>query len=292
MSNRNERKYAVFQFDVDGDCDVEKATAAVASSPFVSNGNDGTTAGGAIASTPAAFLLPDGRMIGSKNTMQSFVVSPAHQSQEQCQQGFVAARSGNVPTNSHRISNYDSHTIHPLFTNDSGITGNSNSIHQGDHTIRAQAVPVQSILVAEGEIVDPGMFVPSSSSVSFSAQQPQPQPENLTSSTTPAETAIDTNKNNTSFWVSIAFAITLVAVVAGIGEYCGAGNCSASPTNSSNNINNWVPGTSSRSPATNPPTTPNPITTSPTTSIVKVPKLPTLKSTTIPSMPRLLNYPH
>ena len=64
MSNR---KYAVF--DVDGDCDVEKATAAVASSPFVSNGNDGTTGGAVIASTPAAFLLPDGRMIGSKNTM-------------------------------------------------------------------------------------------------------------------------------------------------------------------------------------------------------------------------------
>ena len=74
MSNRNERKYAVFQFDVDGDCDVEKATAAVASSPFVSNGNDGTTAGAAIASTPATFLLPDGRMIDSKNTLQSFVV--------------------------------------------------------------------------------------------------------------------------------------------------------------------------------------------------------------------------
>ena len=102
-----------------------------------------------------------------------------------------------------------------------------------------------------------------------------PEPDNGTPVAT--STTTTTNQRGTSFWlvcIAVALVVMLVGVVAGIGGYCGAGNCGGKAS-----------GDSSRS-SIGPPTTtnvPNTPTTEPPSLSPISNKLPTADPTVVPS---------
>ena len=135
-----------------------------------------TTTTAASTSDDARFVLPNGEIMNCKNTLQSFDDHVAVQTSQQRNQRHMAEMAAvglstekpppapvavvvvdHVPMNTHchaAANNYNGEllvvpatTSHRTSSSSSGRRAPSD-----DPTIRAQAVPVQSVIVAEGEV--------------------------------------------------------------------------------------------------------------------------------------------
>ena len=185
-----------------------------------SSGNDPvTTTAAAAASTSddAQFLLPNGEIMNCKNTLQSFDDHVAVQTSQQRNQRHMAAMAAAagpstvkppsaapamdpVPMNTHRhAANNNNGELLVVPATASHRTSSSSSGRRApsdDPTIRVQAVPIQSVIVAEGEVFNGGMVVSS-------------PPENVTATTAGAAT----RQRGVAFWIAIALVMILVGVV-------------------------------------------------------------------------------
>jgi hypothetical protein len=216
-----------------------------------------TAASAASTSDDAQFLLPNGEIMNCKNTLQSFDDHAAVQTSQQRNQRHMAAMAAAagpstvkppsaapdvdpVPmnnTNRHAANNnYNGELLVVPAMVSHRTSSSGRRAPSDDPTIRVQAVPIQSVIVAEGEVFNGEMVVSS-------------PPENATATTTGATT----RQRGVAFWIAIALVMVLVGVVAGISVYCVTGNCGTGSSSATTTTSNNVPPTSSSVP--NPPVT-------------------------------------
>jgi hypothetical protein len=197
---------------------------------------------------PMPLQLPDGRFIDSKNTLQSYVAaSPSLHSHAQAAAPTTSNIKPSPPfchvmppptdTNGNVNQQYIETSVNsPPVSSNSSDQPYHCSNEEDPFFVRAQAAPVQTVLVAEGELVRPEVYnrhhSSNTSSVSFSAPPEPSQSKSFATLYQPPPSTNDTmnatNKKNTVIWLLI---IILVGVVAGIGGYCGSGNCSGGESN-------------------------------------------------------------
>ena len=225
MSGRNESFNEVIAVDSDDEKDAKIAARTAVSSTAESNDNIRKSNE---AACPSAFRLPDGRMMDSKNTLQSFDDIAAVQSSRQ---RATATMKPNIMAYMPSNVNHDVVPPQPASNYYPFQTGNDQMIIRA----RGEAVPVQSVLVAEGELVQ-----------TLSELQPEPMALKEDSLTPAAVTTLAAMKRSKYFWISILLIIILVGIIAGIGGYCGSGKCGGDTS--------FVPGTPSTSiPMSSPP---------------------------------------
>ena len=201
------------------------------------------SASAAVASIPdvnARFRLPNGEIMNSKNTLQSFDDHVAvRTSQQRYERHMAAMAAAGAPpstmkppaTSAAPVGNVPpSHTHRNNGSNgDLGVVHASTSRSNHNPTIQAQAVPVHSVIVAEGELFDPVMYAASSPPPKPTATAPLRTTNNTSTeenvNSTTSTTATAANQKGLTFWLLMAMVVILVGVVAGIAGYCGAGNC-------------------------------------------------------------------
>jgi hypothetical protein len=160
-----------------------------------------------------AFTLPNGQIMDSKNTLQSFDASKIFTpnitaiSSSFNQDNRIYAKDPPTPINYQSPIPITPSNLGPTreTMNVVGVTdlnhpSTNNPIHT-DHSINVHAIPVQSFVVAQVETIDPLLLQ------------------------TPRQ-----SKYGVSFWLAIGFGLLLIGIIGGIGGYCGSGNCSPSET--------------------------------------------------------------
>ena len=197
-----------------------------------------------------AFELPDGRIMDAKNTLQSFDVVPTPGQRV----ALAFAQHPDLKRNQDQLPSGDNGTcrdvenIDIVVSSSAGIQNSSHAFNSNDacnvivdeDVINANAVAVYSVIVADGDVVD--------------AQD------------TPASPYL---RKSTMIWLMI---VVLVGILAGIGGYCGSGQCSSKEGETSRS-------SSSLSSTTTTPTT----TTTANTAPIKPNDPPTVQSPGIPT---------
>jgi hypothetical protein len=125
-----------------------------------------------------------------------------------------------APPTGHTVSSTNTHQVvipPPVSittTSNNIISSNNNhNVENDPFFIPSQAIPVQTIAVAEREIAP---------SEVHHTHHPHPASAPI----------IITHTKSTLFWVAIVFAMMLVSLATGVGVYCGTGNCGDSNINS------------------------------------------------------------